>query len=94
MPNESSTLMETPMAPNLLQVYDDFVDLHDDCAFMCEAFASLVGKETLLDESTAIGARRFCHWMKRRMGELKEDLSEINEKAHVKNQASNKDVNV
>ena len=57
---------------------------------MCEAFASLAVEGNHLDTSTAMGAGRFCDWMKRGMQELKGDLKEIHEKAYTQNQISSK----
>lgn len=87
MPNKSSKL---PLKTDLLHFYEEFVEFQDYCSFMCEAFASLAAEENYLDTSTAMGASRFCHWIKRRMHELKGDLKRIHEKAHTQNQISSK----
>ena len=79
MPNGTSKLIKTPLYTDLLLFYDEFVEFHDYCSFMCEAFASLATEENYLDTSTAMGASRFCHWTKRRMQELKGDLKNIHE---------------
>ena len=90
MPNKSSKLTKMPLKTDLLHFYDEFVEFHDYCSFMCEAFSSLATEEDNLDTSTAMGASRFCHWIKRRMQELKEDLKKIHEKAYTQNQNPNK----
>ncbi|MEE8058276.1 MAG: hypothetical protein V3T17_10635, partial [Pseudomonadales bacterium] len=66
---------------DLLLFYDNFVEFHDYCSFMCDAFASLALGEDGLDTSTATGACRFCHWIKHPIQQLKEDLKRIHEMA-------------
>ena len=90
MTNESSKLTKTPLNTDLLHFYDEFAEFHDYCSFMCEAFASLATEENFLDTGTAMGASRFCHWIKRRMQELKGDLKKIHEKAYIQSQISTK----
>lgn len=90
MPNESSKLTKTPLRTDILHFYDEFVEFQDYCSFMCEAFASLAAEEHYMDTSSAMGASRFCYWIKRRMQELKGDLKKIHEKAHSQSQNSSK----
>ena len=90
MANESSKLTKIPLKTDLLHFYDEFVEFQDYCSFMCEAFASLATEENYLDTSTAMGASRFCQWMKRRMQELRGDLKKIHEKAYIQSQISSK----
>jgi len=87
MPNESSKLTKTPLQVDLLRFYDEFVELHDDCSFMCEAFASLAAEEGHLDANTAMGASHFCYGIKRRMQVLKKDLKQIHKKANAQVEA-------
>ena len=82
MSKKSSSSKETPLKTDILLFYDDFVEFQDYCSFMCEAFSSLASEDNFMDESTAMGASRFCHWMKRRMHQLKGDLKKIHKKAN------------
>ena len=63
-----------PKRPELLVFFDDFVEFHDNCAFLCEAIASLVTEEDRFDTHTAMGIKRFCYWLKNRSEELNQDL--------------------
>lgn len=82
MPGKTLTLTKMPLNPDLLRFYDEFSEFNDCCAFMCDALAHVSLKESYLDNNSAMGASRFCHWMKRRMQELKNELKEIHEKAN------------
>ena len=73
---------ETSLATDLLHFYDEFVEFHDYCAFLCDAFACLATEEDYLDASTAMGVSRFSHWVKRRTHMLKQELKQIQERAY------------
>ena len=90
MPDDLSELSQTPLSIDLLNFYDEFVEIHDYCFFLCEAFTSLVAEDNCLDIDTAMGASRFCNLIKQRMQELKGDLKQIHKKAYTQNQTPNK----
>lgn len=81
---------DTSLNTDLMHFYDNFAEFHDYCAFMCDALASLATGDKPFDTSSALGASRYCHWLKYRVGILKEDLKEIHEKAYTQSQALNK----
>jgi gamma-glutamylcysteine synthetase len=64
----------------LLDLYDDFVEFHDHCSFLCDAIASMVAEDDRFDTCTAMGIKRFCHWVKDRGQNLKNELKCIQEK--------------
>ena len=79
MPSESSE--STTLKLDLLRFYDSFVEFNDDCAFMCDALVALAANEEYLDPNTAIGASRYCEWVKSRIKGLEKELKGIHEKA-------------
>ena len=66
---------------DLVQLFDQFVDFHDHCAFMCDAFACIAADEDGLDPSTVEGVRRYTEWLKRRAHGLKQDFRRIQERS-------------
>lgn len=62
---------------DLLQVYDDFVELCDHCSFMCEAFSCLAAQGSEVDRSTAMGMSYYSHWIKQTMQRLKCNLKTL-----------------
>ena len=72
-PQSSSSSVEK----DLLHFYDEFVEFHGHCSFLCDACASLSREHEGLDESTAIGLRLYCQWTKERMEHLKKELKGV-----------------
>ena len=64
----------------LLRHYDNFSAFHEDCAFLCDAFASLAATSESLDQCSVRGLERNANWLKYRIGEFKEDLKQIRSK--------------
>ncbi len=75
---------------DLLVFYDNFVEFHDHCSFLCDAFASLATEDDYLDNSTAMGVSRYSHWVKHRAHELRQDLQQIHKKAYTQGKSTNK----
>ena len=90
MSSNASKFIKTPIETDLLNFYDDFVELHDNCSFLCDAFACLATEEDYLDSSTAMGISRYSHWIKLRAQKLKQDLKKIHEKASIKSKMFSK----
>jgi hypothetical protein len=84
--HEPQLSQHTPLATDLLHLYDEVAEFNDCCAFLCDAFASLAAAEEGLDGSTAEGLRCLSDWMKQRMEYLKRQLKRIQEKASVQTQ--------
>jgi len=63
----------------LLRYYDEFTAFNEECAFLCDAFASLAANSECLDEYSIHGMERHAHWLKSRVFELKESLKQIRE---------------
>jgi hypothetical protein len=69
----------TDISLDLLKLYDDFADFNDDCAFLCDAFASLAANHECLDQDNINGLERHAYWLKQRVGEFKERIRQIRE---------------
>lgn len=67
----------TDASLDLLRFYDDFAAFNDDCAFLCDAFASLAANSEYLDERSIQGLERHAHCLKQRVSEFKERLNQI-----------------
>jgi len=63
----------------LLRYYDEFTTFNEECAFLCDAFASLAANNECIDEYSIRGLERHAHWLKGRVFELKQSLNQIRE---------------
>ncbi len=61
----------------LLTFHDDFTEFGEHCAFFCESVAGLVANSGNFDAETVRGLERQAFSMKRRAGELKEQLGVV-----------------
>ena len=76
-----SMSQDAALTADLVQLFDEFVDFHDHCAFMCDAFACLAADEDGLDPSTVEGVRRYTEWLKHRAHALKQEFRRIQEES-------------
>jgi len=53
---------------------------------MCDALVALAANEEYLYPNTAIGASRYCDWVKSRIKVLEKELKQIHEKAWAQGQ--------
>ncbi|MCG8434463.1 MAG: hypothetical protein MJA83_10565 [Gammaproteobacteria bacterium] len=74
-------LEKTRLAVDLTRLYDEFQEFNADCAFFCDAAASLAAEENGLDESTVEGLRRQSYWMKQKMDAFELKLKRIQKKS-------------
>lgn len=68
---------------DLLVLYDCLTEFSDQCAFLCDAFATIPMCEETIDPATARGIGLSAQWMKRRVLEIKLDLKKIHEQARL-----------
>jgi hypothetical protein len=80
MDETAAEIKGTEVSLDLLRLYDDFADFSDDCAFLCDAFASLAAHHEYLDERSIQGLERHAYWLKQRVGEFKERLNRMRER--------------
>lgn len=70
---------ETGQKSELIIFYDDFVEFQENCAFLCDAIASMSTGEDRFDACTAAGINEFCHSVKDRSEQLRRELKKIQE---------------
>jgi hypothetical protein len=72
--------IESSLAEDLLDLYDEVAGFNDCCAFICDAFCSLAAEEEALETSTIEGLKCMSYWIKQRIGKIKEDIKSTLEK--------------
>lgn len=77
MDDSGRNIEKADVSSELLQYYDDFTAFNEDCAFLCDSFASVVANSEFLEERSLRGLARHANWLKRRVGEFKEELDQI-----------------
>lgn len=68
---------ERPLADELTQLNDNFVEFSEINAFLCHAFASALSHHDWLNEEVISGARRCSTWLQFRTSELKDDFRHV-----------------
>lgn len=69
------------LSSELLDYYDQFAEFSDQCAFLCDAYASIAANSEVIDQQSARGLEHSTDWLKHRVGTLKYSLKKIHEKA-------------
>lgn len=72
----------------LLTLYDDLAEFQDQCSFLCDAFASIVTQEEIIDRETVRGASIYAQWIKERVKQMKEELKPIYEEVSAQGRLS------
>lgn len=62
-----------------LELYDEFSEFSEQCAFLCDAFAAIPAQQELLEPGTIGGINFYSHWLKTRVLELKNELRKMYE---------------
>ena len=67
----------------LTELYDDFVEFNDYCAFLCDTIPLLLreAQEREHEDHTLAGIGRHCAWMKKRADELEQALQNVQQKS-------------
>ena len=68
---------EKQLISEIVRLYDDFTEFNDRCAFLCDAFASIVSEPQLIDKNTINGFSSYACWLKHQVEEFKFRLSTI-----------------
>lgn len=76
-----------PLSHDLVHFYDDFSAFQESCAFFCEACAALAADNEGFDAGTAHGLGRNALQLKHQGERLREQLKDIQRKAHAQNRA-------
>lgn len=61
----------------VLRLNDDFALFSNQCAFLCDAFASIPARHEEITPATLGGLEHYSHWLKTRLVEIKTELGEI-----------------
>lgn len=73
------TLAPATLAQELLTFYDDFVEFHSCCAFLCDAITAMAATGIELDEASQEGAHIFSSQIKHNAQQLKDRLQVLQE---------------
>jgi len=75
----------------LVDLSDDFYKFHQECAFLCDAFAAVTQEPECISEETSEGIRHLSCWLKcqvkhycQRIDELYKEAYSHNKQAEVK----------
>ncbi|WDE05830.1 hypothetical protein SG34_002530 [Thalassomonas viridans] len=49
---------------DLIDLTDDFSQFHQECAFLCDAFAAVAQEPECISEETSEGIRHLSYWLK------------------------------
>ena len=75
------------LARDLQDLYDEMTEFNDCCAFLCDAFCSLVAEEEALETSTEEGLTCLSYWLQQRIttmkARLKGMLERVPDEAHI-----------
>lgn len=72
---------DASLSADLLNLYDEFVDFHNNCSFLLDATSTLFLSNTDIDRVSAEGLSSLSWQMKRKAGELKEAFKQLHEKS-------------
>lgn len=75
------TLRERQRSRNLIMFYDDFVEFHCSCAFLCDAVTGMLQSNAEVDSETLEGIRAYSDQVKQAARDLKKKLDAIQEAA-------------
>lgn len=83
MSNQSSELIneDVPLSVELLNLYEEFVELHSNCSFLFDAVSCMLKSNIDIDPVAAEGLSSLSWQMKRKAGELKEELKRLHQKS-------------
>ena len=79
--DQKTTIDDSSLSEDLLQLYNEFVEFNEYLAFFCDAFVGVVSNDQLLDTSTIHGINRCSRWLKHRMEEFRVRLEALQKKA-------------
>ena len=74
---ESNRISELQL--NITHLYDELTIFSYQCAFLCDAFASIPAQHESLSADTIDGIDFFAQWIKTRLLEMKSELGKIHE---------------
>ncbi|WDE04734.1 hypothetical protein SG34_026015 [Thalassomonas viridans] len=66
----------------LIDLIDDFYKFHQECAFLCDAFAAVTQEPECISEETSEGIRHLCDWLKCQVKAYYQRVDELYKEAH------------
>jgi hypothetical protein len=58
----------------LIALYDEIGEFHDQCSFLCDAFASIVRQQDVIDPETVRGVSIYSQSIKEQAGQIRSEL--------------------
>lgn len=58
----------------ILTIYDDMTEFQDQCSFLCDAFASIVRQQEVIDQETIRGVSIYSEQIKEQVGRIRSEL--------------------
>lgn len=83
MPNQLPESIEenSPLSIELLDLYEEFSELHSNCAFLFDAVTCMLKGNTEIDSVAIEGLSSLSWQLKRKAGELKEEFQRLHFKS-------------
>ncbi|WDE03592.1 hypothetical protein SG34_019700 [Thalassomonas viridans] len=66
----------------LVDLTDDFSKFHQECAFLCDAFAAVAQEPECISEETSEGIRHMSYWLKYQAKEYYQRIDELYQEAY------------
>ncbi|WDE03818.1 hypothetical protein SG34_020915 [Thalassomonas viridans] len=69
----------------LVDLTDDFSQFHQECAFLCDAFAAVAQEPECISEETSEGIRHMSYWLKGQAKEYYQRIDDLYQEAYSHN---------
>ncbi|WDE07769.1 hypothetical protein SG34_013250 [Thalassomonas viridans] len=69
----------------LIDLTDDFSQFHQECAFLCDAFAAVAQEPECISEETSEGIRHMSYWLKCQAKEYYQRIDDLYKEAYSHN---------
>ncbi|WDE05275.1 hypothetical protein SG34_028965 [Thalassomonas viridans] len=69
----------------LVDLTDDFSQFHQECAFLCDAFAAVAQEPECISEETSEGIRHLSCWLKCQAKEYYQRIDDLYQEAYSHN---------
>ncbi|WDE08667.1 hypothetical protein SG34_032655 [Thalassomonas viridans] len=69
----------------LVDLTDDFSKFHEECAFLCDAFAAVAQEPECISEETSEGIRHLSYWLKCQAKEYYQRIDQLYKEAYSHN---------
>ncbi|WDE03085.1 hypothetical protein SG34_016815 [Thalassomonas viridans] len=74
----------------LVSLTDDLSQFHEECAFLCDAFAAVTHDPACITEETSEGIRHISYWLKHQVKSYYERVRDIHEEVYHHNKQASK----